>query len=995
MSLLWTLVISAVTVLATFPLTRFLGRHAGWPIAALYLAAAAAYWPAATQVMAGETPTWSIPWVPTLGLELSLRADGLGTIFTFIALIIGAIVLAYSTAYLKPGRNLTFYFYMAMFTVSMVGLVLADDLILLFLCWELTSLASFFLIARSGYAGEAASLRTLLITFLGGLGLLAAVTAIAVRTGTTTLSEALAHEVWDTSPGFTATIALLVILAAFTKSAQFPFHVWLPDAMAAATPVSAYLHAAAVVKAGIFLLMRFSPAFHDVPVWNVLLITTGLVTCGIGGWFALQKTDLKKLMAYSTVSQLGLIVATIGVGTEYALAAAMLHVIAHALFKSGLFMMVGVVDHAAGTRDVRRLPVLSSAMPIAFWVTVLGCASMAGVPPMLGFVSKESILTSMLESPFGALAAWAAFLGVALTAVLTFAYCAKIVFNGFYDGRGQAKWPEDRPLHTTPWALGTFAALPIVAGLPLAFFVGILDTPVGRATAAMLPAGVEEPHPHLALWHGINLELVTSLAIIGVGVFVILRRRFFFPAREHDTFSFDGADVIRVINDTAADVGKALAALVRADNPTRHVAVQFVAFSALVLGGVAVLVSGDHLLPVQEGLVSPIDVVVLVIIAVAVGVLVRANSRLAAVVALSTVGAAVTVQIFALGAPDVGMTQLLVEALTVLMIMLVLQRLPLTFGRGPRWGNKAALSLALVGGLSAGVATWALTGRRDRSEIALWYLTEGPVETSGDNVVNTILVEFRALDTFGELTVLGMAAVAMVAILSTVRDTYLDPPPEQDRNYVAPPEVPLRERGSTAYRAVTESWGNAVPMQLMVRVTAPLLAAISAILFFRGHNSPGGGFIAALVGSAIVALIYLATSRDRAVGPPRLPLRLVALGVLIAVGTGIWGMLGHASFLEPLHTYVFDIYLTTSMVFDLGVYLAVLGLVMEAFNLLGATGGREGTRERADESVEGEISGPMDTSRGERYAEERRGIPGRGSTYLQQDLPPRPGGGTP
>ncbi|OLT44819.1 cation:proton antiporter [Serinicoccus sp. CNJ-927] len=995
MSLLWTLVISAVTVVATFPLTRLLGRHAGWPIAALYLAAAGAYWPAATEVMHHGTVAWSMPWVPTLGLELSLRADGLGTVFTFIALVIGAIVLAYSTAYLKPGRNLTFYFYMAMFTVSMVGLVLADDLILLFLCWELTSLASFFLIARSGYAGEAASMRTLLITFLGGLGLLAAVTAIIVRTGTTTLSEALAHEVWDTSPGFTATVALLVILAAFTKSAQFPFHVWLPDAMAAATPVSAYLHAAAVVKAGIFLLMRFSPAFHDVLVWNVLLVVTGLVTCAIGGWFALQKTDLKKLMAYSTVSQLGLIVATIGIGTEYALAAAILHVIAHALFKSGLFMMVGVVDHAAGTRDVRRMPVLSSAMPVAFWVTVLGCASMAGVPPMLGFVSKESILTAMLDSPFGTVASWAAFLGVALTAVLTFAYCAKIVFNGFYDGRGAAKWPEDRPLHTTPWALGTFAAIPIVVGLPLAFVVGILDTPVGRATAAMLPADAEEPHPHLALWHGLNLELFTTLAIIAVGVLIILRRRFFFPAREHDTFSFDGADVIKVINDTAADVGQSLAMLVRADNPTRHVAVQFIALGALVLGGVTVLVSGDHLLPVQEGLVSPVDVVVLVVIALAVGVLCRANSRLAAVVALSTVGVAVTVQIFALGAPDVGMTQLLVEALTVLMIMLVLQRLPQTFGRGPRWGNKMALLLAAIGGLSAGVATWALTGRRDRSDIALYYLEEGPVETGGDNVVNTILVEFRALDTFGELTVLGMAAVAMVAIVSTVRDKYLDPPPEADRNHVPLPEVPLRERGSTAYRAVTEAWGNAVPLQLLVRVTAPLLAIISAILFLRGHNAPGGGFIAALVGSSIVALIYLSTSRDRMIGPPRLPLRLVAIGVLIAVATGLLGLVGHVSFLEPLHTYIGSYKLISPMAFDLGVYLAVLGLVMEAFNLLGATGGREGTRERADESVEGEISGPMDTSRGERYAETRLGIPNRASRYLQQDLPPRRGGDRP
>ncbi|MGO0577140.1 DUF4040 family protein [Ornithinimicrobium panacihumi] len=984
MSLIWTLALCALAVVASFPLTSWLGRHAGWPLAAIYLGAAAAYLPAARAVMAGGTVEWSMPWVPQLGLELALRADGLGTVFTFIALVIGAVVLAYSTSYLSAGRNLSFYLYMAIFTVSMVGLVLADDLLLLFLCWELTSLASFFLIARSGFSGEAASMRTLLVTFLGGLGLLAAVTAIAVRTGTTTLSEALAHEVWSTNPGFTTGVALLVILAAFTKSAQFPFHVWLPDAMAAATPVSAYLHAAAVVKAGIFLLMRFSPAFHDVPVWNVLLITVGLFTCGLGGWFALQKTDLKKLMAYSTVSQLGLIVATIGVGTEWALAAAMVHVIAHALFKSGLFMMIGVIDHATGTRDVRRLPQLRGAMPLAFWTTVLGCASMAGVPPMLGFISKEGVFTALREAPGGAWAGWAALAGGVLTAVVTFSYCAKIVFNGFVDGRGHERWPEDRPLHATPWPLGVFAALPILAGLPLALVVGVLDIPVTQAVAAMHPASGEAVH--LALWHGVNLELIASLLVILAGLVVIARRRTLFPRLEKDTFSFDGADAIRVLTDGAARVGGVIAASVRADNPTRHLVAQFLSLVAVVLGGVGYLVATDQLSPAQPGLWRWIDVAVLAVVAGAVLILCRAESRLAAVVALSAVGISATVQIFALGAPDVGLTQLLVEALTVLMIMLVLQRLPLGFGRGPRWGNRAALVVAVSAGLAVGVGVWALTGRRERSEVALWFLENTYEVSGGNNVVNVILVEFRALDTFGELTVLGMAAVAMVAVLSTIRHRFLDPPPEADPNHVPLPEVPLRERGSTAYLAIQEAWGNAVPMQLLVKLTVPVLAAISLILFWRGHNAPGGGFIAALVGSTIVALVYLSSARDRQIGPPRLPLRLVAAGVITAVLSGVWGMLGGSSFLQPLSTHLGNAHLTTAMVFDLGVYLAVLGLVMEAFNLLGATETDEGTRERADESVEGEVSGPMESSRGETAEEASLLEVNRRSRLLQSGL---------
>ncbi len=1014
MSMVWTLAVCALAVLASFPLTRVLGRHAGWPLAALYLVAAAVFWPVASSVMAGEVVVWSVPWVPDLGLALSLRADGIGVVFTTIALIIGAVVLGYSTAYLSPGRNLTFYLYLVGFTFAMVGLVLADDLILLFMCWELTSLASFLLIARSGYSGEAASMRTLLITFIGGLTLLAAVGVMVAATGTTGLQEALAHPVWGERPGLTTGVAVLVLLSAFTKSAQFPFHVWLPDAMAAATPVSAYLHAAAVVKAGIFLLMRFSPLFHDVPVWNATLITVGLFTCALGGFFALQKTDLKKLMAYSTVSQLGLIVAAIGVGTEYALAAAVMHTIAHALFKSGLFMMVGVVDHATGTRDVRRLPELRRAMPLAFWTTVLGCASMAGIPPMLGFVSKEKVFTALLEAPGPAWTGWAALVGGALASVLTFAYCAKIVFHGFVDGRGHDRWSEDAPLRATPPALGVFAALPILAGLPLALVVGVLDTPVDRAVAAALPH--LEPETHLALWHGVNAELVATLLIIAVGVVVIVQRRRLLPALEKETFRRDGAGVIAAVVAPVARTGMQLALLVRADNPTRHVAPVLVVLT-LVLGGgsLALLLTGDLADP-YPGLTRWTDAVAFVVIALGVVGTTISQSRLAATVSLSAVGIGITVQIFSLGGPDVGLTQLLVEALTILMIMLVLQKLPLRFGRSPRWGQKAAMGLALATGLAFGLGAFALTGRRERSEIADYYLTEGPEITHGYNVVNTILVEFRALDTLGELTVLGMAGAAMVAILSTVRDRYLDPPRDADRSWVADPDIPLRPLGSAAERAIHRAWGNAVPMQLLVRLTAPLIVLISLILFWRGHNSPGGGFIAALLGSAVVALVYLASARDQAVGPARLPMVLIGGGVALAILTGLWGLLVEGSFLAPISGDVGSLYLTSALLFDLGVYAAVLGLVMEAFNLLGAAGGREGTRERADESVEGELTGPMDTIRGETPEElaareaadqekalaasraagapdgpdpKGRGRVGRGTTYLTHGVPPR------
>ncbi len=990
MSLLATMLILVATVAVAPVCTRSLGRDAGYPLGALYLLAAGAFFPAAAATMRGETTTYNVEWVPSLNVNFALQADGIGVVFTFIALLIGAVVFVYSARYLEDGRNTSFYLTMCAFTLSMVGLVLADDLILLFVSWELTSLASFLLIARSGYGGELASLRTLLITFLGGLSLLAAVVSIIAKTDTTSVTEALASPIWKEDAGFTASMAILVLLAAFTKSAQFPFHVWLPDAMAAATPVSAYLHAAAVVKAGIFLLLRFSPAFHETLTWNYVLIFVGLFTGAMGAWFAAQKTDLKKLMAYSTVSQLGLIVATIGIGTEEAIAAATLHTIAHALFKSGLFMMVGVIDHAAHTRDMRRLPQLWKKMPWSFSAVVLGCASMAGIPPMLGFISKEAILVSAQEAPGPEFVGWLALLGVSGGAILTFAYCAKIVFGGFVDGTR-----TDIDVHEASPSLLIPAALPIFVGLPLAFFAGVLNTPVQRAVEAALPAGEVEHEVHFYLWHGFVLELWITLGIIAVGVVIIMNRTKLRAFIEHDSFDVDGAWVIGRVSKGLRRFGTKLSLLVAANNPTRHVAAQFTVLGIVLFAGCIAVFSSVGLAPQEGNLTEPIDAVVLIVVIGGVIGATLSDSRLAATVSLSAVGIAVTVQIFALGAPDVGLTQLLVEALTVLMIMLVLQKLPLRFGRGPRYGNAAAAGLAIFTGISAGLTVWVLTGRRALPPVAEYYLTEAPAESGGDNIVNTILVEFRALDTLGELSVLGMAGVALIAVLSTVRDRYLDPEPSADKNYVKAPELALRDEGSTAEKAMIEAWGNAIPLQLLIRLTIPLLAVISAILFWRGHNSPGGGFIAALVGSAVIALIYLASAKDHPIGAPKAPVYLISAGIALALGTGIWGLLAKGSFLEPINGYFLGQKLTSALVFDLGVYAAVLGLVLAAFNLLGAAEGtEEGTRERADQSVEGEVAGPMDSVRGEHPedaspAPTKLARPTRKTSYLARGTVPR------
>ena len=995
--------LGAVVVLVPL-ITRFFGRNSGWIIGAAYIAAAIVFTPAATAVFAGGTPSWSAAWVPALGARAALQADGLGVIFTYIALLIGAVVLFYSTRYFPPGRTTSFYWLMATFTFAMVGLVIADDLFLLFVCWEVTSLASFMLIARSGPAAWAPSLRTMFMTFFGGVLLLAAVALIAMTTGTTSVSAALASSAWSDLPWLAPTAAVLVAVAAFTKSAQFPFHAWLPDAMAAATPVSAYLHAAAVVKAGIFLLFRFSPAFHDVVVWNVLLTTVGLITVAVGGWLALTQEDVKKLMAFSTVSQLGLIVAAVGVGTPLALTAGLLHVVAHAMFKSGLFMMVGVIDHIGHTRIFGSIPKLARIAPFSFAVTVIGAASMAGIPPLMGFVSKEAIFSGLLSA--GAVAGVVALIAAALASIFTIAYCVRIVFGAFIDG------PEVDKSELSPSdpVMFTFAALPILASVPLVFSLGSLERFLTPGVASSLG---ESADVHLSLWHGFNLELAASIVIIIAGLVVIAFRSRVFAAFAKSGPPITTAQVLRGIQGVFRRCGVVLNRFIGSERALPHLTASFTLLAIVVYGGAIAVFASGGVPPLQKNLNRTMDVVLMLVIGFAVLSVCMARSRLTATISLSAVGILATVQLMALGAPDVTLTQLLVEAMTIIVFMLVLQKLPKTFWRYPKRKQFGRAVFAVVVGGAMALVTFLVSGRRERSEIAMKYLHEAPEISGGDNIVNTILVEFRALDTLGELTVLGMAGTAIVAVMSSVRDRYIDPPASEIAEVPRKPWVAVRPKGTVAHRAVFEAWPNLVALRLTFKVAAPILALTSFIIFMRGHNEPGGGFIAALVGSAIIGLAYMATSNDRAIGPPRLPLYLIGGGVMTAVMTGFLNLVMTGSFLEPAHGHFAGQHWTTSMIFDVGVYLAVVGLILVSFNLLGTsdsaftpagsdvlTGGRmhrdvdfERTRERTDEMVHGELSGPLDAVRAQRPTARQRLRPGRSLGVVDQQEADQKNGG--
>ncbi|NDO76695.1 DUF4040 family protein [Kocuria indica] len=895
-------------------LTRALGRDAGWLLAVPLLGAAALLalgYDDAVHSPAEPTPAVveSLPWIPSLDVGLALRLDGLSLVFSLLVLVIGAAVLCYATRYLERtdradrGKHAGFYALMTGFAAAMLALVLADDLVVCYVAWEATTLCSFLLIARSGDGAREPAIRTLLVTVAGGLVLLAAVTVMIVATGTTRISTVLSHDVWGAQPGLTTLVAVLVAVAAFTKSAQFPFQAWLPDSMVAITPVSAYLHAAAMVKAGIYLLLRFSPVFSGVPAWTVLLVTAGLVTAVFGAVAALRRYDLKELLAYSTMSQLGLLTAMIGVGTTAALSAAVVHTIAHALFKSALFMGVGVIDHTAHTRDLRELARMNPRMPVTSAIMVLAAASMAGIPLLLGFVSKESMLAAFLEAPGPAWAPWLLTATAALASVFTVAYSARLVLGALGGRRGTVV----REAPVTFWAVPAAGAL---AGLVLGLVPFLLD---GLASAGASAAAGSTVEKHLAVWHGPVPELFISLAVLATGAALVLARRRVHAVLAPRAFPFSALDGVDRAREGTIRLGGVVGSWTNSPAPARHLAIPAVCLSVVALLAVW---STTELPPVRIAASEPFDWLLALLIACGVVAMMNARSLISAIVVTGVVGFSITVWFFDLGATDVAMTQLLVEILTVCVMVLLLRRLPARFSSPGARRRVVALLVAGAAGLATTAGVWMLTGRREASPASEYYLTHGYDETGGSNLVNTILVDFRALDTLGELTVLGVAGLTIAALLHGRRPAADDPAPIDERSPVSDPGT------------------NTVFVRTAARLLGPVIVAMSVILLLRGHYEPGGGFISALVGGAGFTLSYLAAPSDER-ARVRLPyLWLIGLGVAVGTLTGLLGYLD-GSFLRPLHPSILGFELTTALVFDVGVYLAVIGVILAAFNLLG------------------------------------------------------------
>ncbi len=917
MTLLW---IPLLTVLGTFvpPLTIRLGRSACAlltatpPAIALGLVVREA-----PTILQGDTVSYSMPWIPALGLDLSFRLDGLAFLFALLVLGIGLLIILYARYYLSRKDSMArFYVYLILFMTAMLGIVISGNLIQMWFFWELTSVSSFLLIAfwHHKSAGRKGARMALTITGMGGLAMLAGVLLIGKAVGSYDLAVVLSSGDLLREHSSYPAIMLLILLGAFTKSAQFPFHFWLPHAMAAPTPVSAYLHSATMVKAGIFLMARLFPVLSGTELWFMMVSTTGLLTLLVGAYMAIFKHDLKGLLAYSTVSHLGLITLLLGVGTRMAAVGAVFHIINHAAFKASLFMVAGIIDHESGTRDMRKINGLRKFMPYTAVFSMLAAASMAGIPPMNGFLSKEMFLAETLgQQSLGSLS-WMIPVLATIGAGLSVAYSLRFVHDVFYNG-------EPRDLPKTPHEPPHLMRLPVELLVLLCLAIGLFPTVVvgdllGSASLAVI--GGELPEYHLHLWHGFNLPLLMSgLAIAGGGFVYYHRQRLFqfqaqFP-EGNASIAFD-----RVIGNLVKHCRNFVQ---RVENGSMQRYVFFMVLMAMLLLG-----SPLFNLDATAGLKTriPVDSVSLsgagLLAFSALATVIWRNRRLIALLLLSVVGLIVSLFFALYSAPDLALTQLSVEVVTTVLLLLALYFLPdsTPSESSPRRLVRDFSLAAVVGGV-VGTICYALM-TRPLDTISEYYIQNSKSGGGGTNVVNVILVDFRGFDTMGEITVLGIAALGIYKLIV----------------------------GTKLFKSNADESGRPWAEDkhpMMLRIVAqgilPLALLVSVFIFLRGHNLPGGGFIAGLVTAIALILQYIALGSDWI--NERLPIdyqKMIGFGLLIAVCTGLgsW-VFGHA-FLKSWHGYVHwpvvgEFELASAAAFDLGVYFTVIGATLLILSKLG------------------------------------------------------------
>ncbi|WP_255773792.1 Na+/H+ antiporter subunit A [Mycobacteroides abscessus] len=875
-----------------------------------------------------------IPWVPELAMDIALRFDALAAIMSVLVLGIGSLVLFYCASYFRhrdghtEPRLPSFAAELVAFSGAMFGLVISDNLLVLYIFWELTTVLSFLLVGHYAerLASRRAAVQALLVTTAGGLAMLVGVIVLGHVGGSFLLSDLIANP----PTGLAASVGLvLVLIGALSKSAIVPLHFWLPGAMAAPTPVSAYLHAAAMVKAGIYLLARMSPGFAEAAPWRPVVLVLGITTMILAGWRALREYDLKLILAFGTVSQLGFLVVLTGTGDPDILLAGLVMLCAHALFKAALFMVVGIIDHTVGTRDIRKLAWLGNRQPLLLLIAGIAAASMAGVPLTLGFVGKELAFATVLHSRvLGSAAPWV-LAGIVIGSMFTITYSMRFMWGAF--ARKGLPEPSARVqgMHTPTPAFLTAPALLAVTSVA----VGILPDWLNGA----LGSYADPVDAHIAIWEGFGVPLLLTAMAFAVGILAFFSRGRLRRARlavnplGNADRGYDavlrGADVL----------SQRLTALTqRGSIPFTQATI----LVTLVTLPTIVLAVGDRDPAHLKLWDSPLQGVVgLLILAAAIGATVMRN-RLAAVLLVGITGYGAGT-IFALhGAPDLALTQFLVETLTLVIFVLVLRALPAEsdIQQANRFRLPRAVLAIAVGCTVTALGVYAMAARRDRPIADL--LPQAAYQRGhGANTVNVLLVDIRAWDTLGEISVLLVAATGVASLMFRHRRFGRAP---RVGDAAGQPDVVVASgiwlRGSE----LRDPKHRSLVLEVATRLIFPLVMVLSFYFFFAGHNVPGGGFAGGLTAGLALVLRYLAGGRYEL--GETLPFdagKILGLGLAFSGGTALSSMLLGAPVLSSA-TIQFDmlgfghVKIVTAIFFDLGVYLVVVGLVLDVLRSLGA-----------------------------------------------------------
>ena len=881
----------------------------------------------AREVFNGAVITQSWSWLPQLGIDFSFRLDALGLLFALLISGIGTLIYIYAYFYLGPKNSLNkLYLLLMLFMAAMLGISLSNNLILLLVFWELTSISSFLLVGYwSNYdAAQRGSRMALTITGMGGLAMLGGFILLGQITGTYEIDQILTMTAQIQSHALFVPTLLLILLGAFTKSAQFPFHFWLPNAMAAPTPVSAYLHSATMVKAGIFLVARLLPIFAGAALFHNLVTFIGLFTLCMAAFFAIFKEDLKGLLAYSTISHLGLIMCLLGIGSPLAVAAAIFHIINHATFKAALFMIAGIIDHESGTRDLRKLSGLWQLLPYTATLTMVTAASMAGVPLTNGFLSKEMFFTELLSNLSGPVLICSAIVAT-LAGIFAVAYSVRLVHGVFFDGPVGKQVPN-KDAHEPPFGMRAPATLLAILCILVGLFPALLVENIVNSTARASTQVMDFEGAHLALWHGFNMPLLMSV-IASIGGLI-----FYFSLakggkiREIDLDPYLGRLQGRVAFDLFlkslllnSRKFKRLTENGKLQSYILWIVVFSIAIVSLPFLGQG-LTTGSRELTHAPALAI---VLWLLLFSSCWMMLWFHHERIKAVLISGAIGLVVTMVFICFSAPDLALTQITVDVVTTVLLLMSLSLLPqLTpyeSSVSRRWRDAL---IAIGGGLGIAWITWLIL-TRDHNSISWFFMQQSIPLGGGTNVVNVILVDFRGFDTFGEITVLGIAGIGALCLMDG-----------------------MRTHGTTMTQGLSYRFN---PSPLMLRITAswilPIALVVSLYIFLRGHNLPGGGFIAGLITALALIIQYMALGQDHAeqllkAKSGRLYEIWIGTGLVIAGLTGLGAWFWGRPFLTSAHFYVSppilgEMHLATAALFDVGVYITVVGATMLLISVLG------------------------------------------------------------